>query len=58
MPLEIKELHIRVSVNQPDRQIRPQDLYTSGRSSHEDRQRIVAESVEQVVELLKNKNER
>lgn len=62
MPIEIKELHIRVSVNVPQggQVARSKSSATdSGRSgSGEEKDAIVAECVEQVFEILKNKMER
>lgn len=61
MPIEIRELQIRVSVSQPDQGEQggsatqtsppaPESLSTPDK--------IVADAVEQVFELLRNKNER
>lgn len=59
MPVEIKELHIRVTVNAAEG--KPSEKQTTGnigKSSDGDRQAIIAECVEQVLEILQNKSER
>ncbi|MET3498693.1 hypothetical protein ABIC45_000284 [Mucilaginibacter rubeus] len=58
MPIEIRELNIRVSVNQSPAE---QDSKPSGGGSGGgggDKDEIIAECVEQILEILKNKNER
>lgn len=58
MPIEIRELNIRVSVNQSPAE---QDSKPSGGGSGgggADKDEIIAECVEQILEILKNKNER
>jgi len=62
MPIEIKELHIRVSVNAPqDEQsagAQPAAPPAGGGGHESDKEAIVAECVEQVLEILQNKAER
>ena len=58
MPIEIKELHIRVTVNATDGRSSDQQTNNSGKSSEGDRQAIISECVEQVLEILQNKLER
>ena len=62
MPIEIKELVIRVSVGESaSGQNRPQGAagqQTSGGGGGASKEEIVAECVEQILERLKNKNER
>jgi hypothetical protein len=62
MPVEIRELHINVSVSSP-----PGDQGSAGTASAgsgggdargNDRDAIVAECVEKVMEILQNKRER
>ena len=61
MPIEIRELNIRVSVNQS-----PAEQGSSGGGSGgaqgggggADKDQIIAECVDQIMEILKNKNER
>jgi hypothetical protein len=59
MPVEIKELHIRVTVNAVEgKPSEKQTTGNAGKSSDGDRQAIIAECVEQVLEILQNKSER
>lgn len=62
MPIEIRELNIRVSVNQSPAE---QDSSAGGGGGGGakgggggDKDEIIAECVEQILEILKNKNER
>lgn len=61
MPIEIKELHIRVVVNAPpEGQVsvgQPVDSRGGG-DKVDDKDAIVAECVEQVMQILQNKQER
>ncbi|MFA6040429.1 MAG: DUF5908 family protein [Methylophilus sp.] len=59
MPIEIKELHIKVTVNSPQSQ--SSDSTVAGSTAADigaDVNTIVAECVEQVLEILKHKAER
>lgn len=57
MPIEIKELHIRVTVKTtPGGAPAARSEYAAGED--EARERIVAECVEQVLQILQNKKER
>ena len=59
MPIEIKELHIRVSVNaQPSGQARAGDGAVTGADDDGGKDVIVAECVEQVLQILQRKTER
>lgn len=63
MPLEIKELHINIAVNAPQNGQSPGNQTTNGGDSNaqpddEAKAMIVAECVEQVLQILKNKMER
>ncbi len=58
MPVEIKELHIRVTVNATEGSPSNQQTVSSGNKSDLDRQNIIAECVEQVLEVLRIKSER
>lgn len=61
MPIEIRELHIKVSINAPQADI---SARTGGSGNaqadmnEEDKQAIVAECVEQVLLILETKTER
>jgi hypothetical protein len=58
MPIEIRELNIKVSVvqNQQEQESAPPAGSTGGQAPEKDE--LIAEIVEQVMELLKQKNER
>lgn len=63
MPIEIKELHIRVAVNAPSGhsssdQIGAMKLNDSAGESTTDKEAIIAECLEQVLKILQNKMER
>ncbi|EAZ83087.1 DUF5908 family protein [Algoriphagus machipongonensis] len=52
MPIEIKELHIKITVDDSNNAGR------GGASSGEDKQQLVAQCVEQVLDVLKSQKER
>lgn len=58
MPIEIRELNIKVSVtqNQPEQDSAPSSGSTGGSMPEKDE--LISECVEQVIELIKQKNER
>ena len=64
MPIEIKELHIRVAVNSPQGgehtagQAVASAGSQSGRSNGANNDAIISECVEQVMQILQNKAER
>jgi uncharacterized membrane-anchored protein len=58
MPIEIKELHIKVTVNATEGASPNQQTVTQDSKSDVDRQNIISECVEQVLEILQNKSER
>jgi len=59
MPIEIRELNIRVSVNQsPAEQGSSGGGGAQGGGGGADKDQIIAECVDQIMEILKNKNER
>lgn len=57
MPIEIKELHIRVTVNTSPGGA-PAARSEDAAGGDEAKERIVAECVEQVLQILQNKKER
>ncbi len=61
MPIEIKELHIRVAVNTPQNG-KPTGIGKASSSSNqatdEMKEIIVAECVEQILQIIQNKAER
>ena len=62
MPIEIKELHIRVTVNAPaaggNSSAQPAARPSGGSNGSADKDALVAECVEQVLTILQNKQER
>jgi hypothetical protein len=56
MPIEIRELNIRVSVNQGPQESTP--LPGVVQSTLSDKEELIAECVEQVMELIKLQHER
>lgn len=54
MPLEIKELYVKVSVNDGN----PQDNSNSTGQGQENKEAIIQMCVERVLEILKRKSER
>lgn len=60
MPIEIKELHIRVTVNAPAEQTTAKKTNGAAQAAENgaDKDAIVAECVEQVLQILHNKRER
>jgi hypothetical protein len=60
MPIEIKELHIRVAVNAPPAgsAVAGAGSPNSGSGAGADKNAIVAECVEQVLQILLTKTER
>ena len=64
MPIEIKELHIRVAINAAAEGQTGANASAAGQSGKtagtdgSERDALVAECVEQVLEILKNKTER
>ena len=57
MPVEIKELHIRVNVGEAGKQGQGMSSAPSG-EGHADKDAFVAECVEQVMQILQAKKER
>jgi hypothetical protein len=55
MPVEIKELHIRVALTS---KAAPPATAAAAEPTAEDKECIIAECVEQVLQILKNKAER
>lgn len=59
MALEIKELYIKVTVNQPSQGQQPAAAPGGGNNKpDEDKEAIIAQSIEAFIEISKNKNER
>jgi hypothetical protein len=59
MPIEIKELHIRVTVSTSQSGQLPEDqAAAAGSAGNDAKEAMVAECVEQVLHILENKTER
>ncbi|MCB2206173.1 hypothetical protein KQI65_15630 [bacterium] len=61
MPLEIRELQIKVTVNQPGQGADGEDRTAASKQNGEGAsspERIIADAVEQVMHILRNKEER
>ena len=59
MPVEIRELHIRVAVNsEPAKQSAPAKSASVGGGNSADKDAIVAACVEQVLQIIQSKKER
>ena len=58
MPIEIRELHIRVSVSEGSKTAAPAGPGGAAAEGHADKDALVAECVEQVMQILHAKKER
>jgi len=58
MPLEIKELHIKVTVNQPSQGQQSAAAAPSGGQADDDKDAIISQCVDEVLEIINNKKER
>jgi hypothetical protein len=58
MPLEIRELHIRVNVNQPQQGSQGNAGDAGGGDSDKKKDALINQCIEEVMDILKNKNER
>jgi hypothetical protein len=62
MPIEIKELHIRVAVNTPSAASQPAGSVRQAPSQQADagkkKDELIAECIEQILQIMENKNER
>jgi hypothetical protein len=58
MPLEIRELHIKVTVNEPLQGQQPAAPAADPVKSDEEKQSIIRQCVDEVLEILNNKTER
>lgn len=57
MPLEIRELHIKVTVNQPHGSSSAQQP-SDNNNNGDEKETLISQCVEQVMELINNKKER
>lgn len=58
MPVEIRELHIRVTVNQPQQSQPSGAPAPEGDKAEDEKDSIIAQCVDEVITIIKNKNER
>jgi hypothetical protein len=59
MPLQIRELQIRVTVDQPAGTSQPQQTTSSPKTGNKDeKEAIINQCIEQVLDMLNNKKER
>lgn len=61
MPLEIRELHIRVNVNQPQQaqgQERASISPAEGKKAEEEKDAIINQCIDEVLDIIKKKKER
>jgi hypothetical protein len=60
MPLEIKELHIKVTVNQPSQGQQPASgaLASEGGKADDEKEAIISQCVDEILEIINNKKER
>lgn len=58
MPVEIKELQIRVTVNQPAGEAQNNAAAGGGAGEKEEKEAIIRQCIEQVMDLLNQKKER
>lgn len=59
MPLQIRELQIRVTVDQPNGSSQPQQASsTSSTNDKDEKDAIINQCIEQVLDMLNNKKER
>jgi len=58
MPIEIKELHIRVTVNQPSSEGTPAAAAPGSAAAADDKDGLIRQCIEQVIDLMNAKKER
>jgi hypothetical protein len=61
MPLEIKELHIKVTVNQPSQGQQSAAASAGGAGggkAGDDKEAIISQCVDEILEIINNKKER
>jgi hypothetical protein len=61
MPLEIKELHIKVTVNQPSQGQQSTGASVGGAGggkAGDDKEAIISQCVDEILEIINNKKER
>ena len=59
MPLEIRELHIKVTVNQPSQGQQPAaGASAAGDKANDDKEAIITQCVDEILQIIENKKER
>ncbi|HVV54766.1 MAG TPA: DUF5908 family protein [Mucilaginibacter sp.] len=58
MPIEIRELTIKVTVDQPNPQAQPSGTNDQNGGKSEDKDALVAQCVDQILSILNSKKER
>ncbi len=58
MPLEIRELHIRVTVNQPQQDTAVPNPVTGETKDDAGKEAVISQCIEEVLRILKNREER
>jgi len=58
MPIEIRELTIKVTVDQPVPQAQQQSGNAPGGGANDDKDNLLSQCVEQVLNIINNKQER
>ena len=58
MPIEIRELNIRVSVNQPESGTPAPPSANTAEAGKEDKEGVIRQCIEQVIDLINAKKER
>jgi hypothetical protein len=58
MPIEIRELHIKVTVNQPSQGQQQAATPLTGGKADDDKEAIISQCVDEILEIIDNKKER
>ena len=58
MPIEIRELHIKVTVNQPSQGQQQTATPSTGGKADDDKEAIISQCVDEILEIIDNKKER
>ncbi|AEV96865.1 hypothetical protein Niako_0467 [Niastella koreensis GR20-10] len=58
MPVEIRELVIKVTVNQPSQGQQPSAVPAMGAKADDDKEAIISQCVDEILGIIENKKER
>lgn len=58
MPVEIRELVIKVTVNQPSQGQQPAAAPSTGGKADDDKEAIISQCVDEILGIIENKKER